>query len=641
MKFQKQRSQSNWQSETVLLLLAALCFLCSLYVAVKYAYQVPLDAYSFRQTQTALSAYWLVKNGFSFFYETPVAGMPWGMPFEFPIYQGVVAFIAKTTGISLNAIARLVSYLFLVLCLIPIHSITKKLECQKSVFYIFIALFFSSPAYLYWGRTFMIETTALFFSIVGIKYFVDIVKSGADYKNQFLFAFFMSLSLLQKATTGLPVLVILGCSYTFLILNDAKSLKNIRLNKENVSTIISFVIPLLLCILWTLYTDVVKSENELGVHLTSSALKDWNWGTLKDRISSGLYVDVIWNRILKRNLAGVVGILIILVSLCSHVRCQKKIIIILSLLFAFLPLFLFPHLHIVHDYYQAANIVFLIYAVAVSLGSIIINKQYGKVVVCILMLIMVGSNYYYFSTVYLGVVRVVFNSENSRDYAVSEVLNKKLTQDQYFIAFGNDWSSSLAYLSERKSFTVPMFFKQYSKISTHPEYFIKEERLGAVVLCPPLKYPTVDSMIEWSSTHRNWKIEEVSGCYILTPETALPTSAKIVPTKCKGNIDFAGEKLFGQSKMLSVKGWTSLSESNEKNQTPDKVYITLTKNQNIPLYFEALQVRRSDIKKQALLNEGFERLIKIQTLSGKYRVGIVRVNQGNFEACQFQKEVGI
>ena len=37
-------------------LIAAVCGLASAYIAVRYAQQKPLDQYSFRQTQTAVSA---------------------------------------------------------------------------------------------------------------------------------------------------------------------------------------------------------------------------------------------------------------------------------------------------------------------------------------------------------------------------------------------------------------------------------------------------------------------------------------------------------------------------------------------------------------------------------------------------------
>ncbi len=171
------KGRFNWRNrspgELLLAALAAVCFAYALYIAVRYAGQAPLDFYSFRQTQTALTAYWLGQNGFSLAYETPVAGPPWSIPFEFPLYQYLVALVSQASHISLDASGRLVSFLFLVLCLVPARAITRNLKLSDSAFYIFAALLMSSPLYLYWGRTFMIETATLFFSIAGIKYFIE------------------------------------------------------------------------------------------------------------------------------------------------------------------------------------------------------------------------------------------------------------------------------------------------------------------------------------------------------------------------------------------------------------------------------------------------------------------------------------
>ncbi len=638
----KQTIKNNLNNEKPLFLLAVLCFLYSLYIAFRYAHQVPLDNYSFRQTQTALTAYWLLKNGFSLAYETPVAGQPWSIPFEFPIYQYIVALITKLSGLSLNAVGRLVSYLFLVLCLIPTKSITRNLNFPKSVFYIFTALLFSSPIYLYWGRTFMIETAALFFTIVAIKFFVDIIQNKNSSTNQFFFLLFMTLSLLQKATTGLPVLAILCFLYVFLNIRNAQSLKNFIFSKGILSTLIYFGIPLAISIFWTMYTDHIKTLNGLGTNLTSNALISWNWGTLHQRLSFALYRDIIWTRIFERNLSGMLGIAILIVSLCTNAKNQIKIIMLISISLGFIPLFLFTNLHIVHDYYQVANVIFLIYAIAIALGSALHNYSCVKPII-VLTLIMVTSNYFCFYKNYLGAIKAVFNKENSRDFAVSDKLKKEIAPEKHFIAFGNDWSSSFAYLSERKSFTVPMFFKQYQNISLNPDHFIEETLLGAVVLCPPLESPTLIDLSEWTSTNRNWKIGEVFGCYIATPEIALKTPKPTSNTSCEGNIDFAGEVQVNKVKMLSFSGWTTLSKENDR--APEKVYITLTKKDSPPIYFEALQVNHVDVNAPLQnpnhFDNGFSRIISPSSLSGTYMVGIARLNMGHLETCQFQKELVI
>jgi len=43
-----------------------------------------LGMHSFRQTYTAITAYWLMQGSPWFHYETPVLGAPWSIPYEFP-----------------------------------------------------------------------------------------------------------------------------------------------------------------------------------------------------------------------------------------------------------------------------------------------------------------------------------------------------------------------------------------------------------------------------------------------------------------------------------------------------------------------------------------------------------------------------
>lgn len=512
-------------AEALLISLATVCFIYSLFISIKYANQALLDQYSFRQTQTALTAYWLVKNGFSLAYETPVAGPPWSIPFEFPIYQYIVALVSQVTNFSLDATGRVVSFVFLALCLVPVRAITKNLNLSDYVFYIFAALLFSSPLYLYWGRTFMIETAAIFFSIAAIKYFIDIAQARNTVKYSSLYLFFIILSILQKATTGFPVLAILGLVYFFLSIKELqlniannKLLTNTFIAKKVMLALLYFALPLAIGIIWTLYTDQIKSLNGLGLNLTSSALNSWNWGSVSQRLSSDLYIQVIWKRMFMQNLSGVLGVAILFIGLFSSAKNSLKLIIITSALMGFVPLFLFSNLHIIHNYYQTGNLIFLIFAIAVSLGHVFNNSFDKKVILIILTMLMVASNYYWFSKDYLSVVKTKFNAKNSRDFAIAEILKREIPKDKYFVAFGNDWSSSLAYLAERKSFTVPGFFKDYAKISLNPEHFIDEAHLGGVVLCPSGGHPSLNDLTKWASNSRRWEIEEVYDCYIAVPE---------------------------------------------------------------------------------------------------------------------------
>jgi hypothetical protein len=78
-----------------------------------------LDMHGFRQTQTAISTYFVLQGGAWLAYETPVLGAPWSIPFEFPLYQWITAVWVKISGIPLDQAGRSVSVVFYYLTLWP------------------------------------------------------------------------------------------------------------------------------------------------------------------------------------------------------------------------------------------------------------------------------------------------------------------------------------------------------------------------------------------------------------------------------------------------------------------------------------------------------------------------------------------
>src|SRR5215213_5177977 len=71
-----------------------------------------LDAFGFRQTQTAISVYSILHDHVFLDYLTPVLGAPWALPFEAPVYHGIVALLAYLSGLDLDASGRIVSVAF-------------------------------------------------------------------------------------------------------------------------------------------------------------------------------------------------------------------------------------------------------------------------------------------------------------------------------------------------------------------------------------------------------------------------------------------------------------------------------------------------------------------------------------------------
>jgi hypothetical protein len=635
-------------------LLAISCFVFALYIAVRYASQVPLDEYHFRQAQTALTSYWLGKDGFSFAYETPVTGKPWSIPFEFPIYQYLVALIAKVSPLTLDAVGRLVSFVFLALCLIPVRSIIRSLEIAPAAFWVFTALLFSSPLYVYWGRSFMIETAAVFFAVAAIKYFVDLSLQRNVARSSWLFVVFMTLSVLQKATTGAPVLVVLGAAHLFVIARRASESKSSAGSAEVARNILSirnivlaavyFGIPLAIGLAWTLYSDHVKEFNVIGSHFTSSELRQWNWGKLSQRFSSKLYVGVIWRRMFEHNLGGILGAGLLLVGFFSRIRTDVKLVVLASFGLAMLPLFLFSNLHIRHAYYQSSALIFLIFAVATAMSEALAGSSARRVALPIFTALIVVSNIYQFSSVELPIVRINYDAGNSKVFAVASLLRQQVPAGKEFAAFGLDWDSSLAYLAERKAFTAPETMPGYKAMWMNPDKFVDDSALGAVVLCPSsqLQTPRLRYLVRWSTTDRRWKVGEVHSCYVAMPDSEPESNAIAArPAVCEGGLGAIKRPDSKRPNLIQVDGWTTLSGT--RAVAPSAVFVTLAKpGADNPALFEAVQFDRPDVDRdygRSAGSSGFSTVFNVPGLEGMYSIGVTRLNNGRLESCQFNSPV--
>lgn len=192
----------------ILQVIAAAVLLLSFWLAVQYMSQPLLERHPFRQSQTALTVFWMLKEGWQLDYETPVGGYPWSIPFEFPFYQTAVALLVNITGWSITPVGRLLSYVALLSCAYPTYQIMRKLDLPKRTFWVFFILLISSPIYLFWGRSFMIETTALLFTLAMLTYALDFRAENVPLRSVLLCTIFGSIACLQKVTTGAPVIAV-------------------------------------------------------------------------------------------------------------------------------------------------------------------------------------------------------------------------------------------------------------------------------------------------------------------------------------------------------------------------------------------------------------------------------------------------
>ena len=407
--------------------------------------------YAFRQTQTAITVSYLLKGGPWLAYETPVFGPPWSIPFEFPLYQWIVALVAKSGLFAVDQAGRFVSELFFFASLYPLFKIMEFLKLSIRQRYLILTLFCISPQYLFWSRTFMIESTALCLSI----YFLWLVfrcceqlaVNRVNWPTVAGVALLGALAGLVKVTTFFSFLA--GACLVIALYAFRKYREEGLCNKTAIEygllVFSAVVIPFLAVLAWTSYADSLKSLNPMANWLTSGSLKAWNFGTLEQKFSLKT-----WQTYYFRTLSDLVGnSQLAVASVAALVFCRKErvVVALVSLGLFLLTLLTFTNLQYVHSYYSYANGIFFLVAVGIVVSDLLegqnsIKRTAGVALYCLIIFFCVQN---FFAGLWQ------FQNQNFDFSPITAAVNANSGDNDVFIVFGNDWSSEIPYHIKRRA----------------------------------------------------------------------------------------------------------------------------------------------------------------------------------------------
>lgn len=471
-------------AERVLLVLCGVLFIHSVLILVISGNNPLSEMYEFRQTQTALSVFWMVKEGLKVLYQTPVVGSPWEIPFEFPTYAWLVAVI-NMLGVPLNLAGRLVSFVFFIACLLPLASLGRSLGFGRWWTLTASALFLASPVYVMWGRSFMIETMALFFAATHLSCFV--AGLNKDRLSYLLWSGLCGiLAILTKSTT-LPAFSLLAGIFLLVHLaarrRSGAGLPLGTLVVAGLALIVAYPPGLY----WVSVSDAVKELNIVGQHLTSAALAGWNYGTLDEKLSAAMWLNVLPDRIMPdiigHSMVMIIGLLL-LVQFAPTLRVRfsrREIAMFALMILGFLtPMLIFTNLHFVHNYYQVANGVFIIAAVALLTEGVRARMGEGAAIILLVCVVANQTNMFY-STYY----KMIATPPVLEDYELALKARELTDEDSALLVFGIDWSSTVAYSSERKAFTFPnwLVLDKVDQVLANPSAAVGGLDIGGVVYC--------------------------------------------------------------------------------------------------------------------------------------------------------------
>lgn len=431
-----------------------------------------MQVHSFRQTQTALTAHFIAEGGPILKYETPTLGPPWAIPFEFPLYQTIVAGVHKVSGVTLESAGRFVGKLFFYLSLFPLLLLGWQYGLRGAALCIPLTLYLLSPIYLYWSRQFMIESTATFFGLTYLAFCYCWVKRGG-WESWALALAFGAVAALVKATSYACYALAVGVLFAHVFFSERKfSPKWIIL----VGVLLFFPLSVGLC--WAKFTDHMKELNPLAGFITSAALKEWNFGTLAQRLSGDF-----WYKLFRQTIHDAIGhrtgwMLSVAIALAWGRRAS--LYWVFSLLFLVPPL-IFTNLHIIHNYYANANAIFLVLAVAALCCQLLLaEKQWARVTGLVLLCAVSYYEVREFMRQPYYEQQVVTQSPVDLGAKIAEVVPK----ENVILVFGWDWDSTLAYFSRRRAIMARNVNWESPELAQSFANLAAEKRaVGAIVFC--------------------------------------------------------------------------------------------------------------------------------------------------------------
>ena len=447
-----------------------------------------LGPHSFRQTQTAISTFYMLgKPGMFVDYITPVLGKPWAIPMEVPFYQWMVARTAEISGASLDAVGQAVSAAAWFLCMLPAWMILRSLRVALEVRALAAAIFLSSPLYLFWGRSFMIETTGTLLSLCMVA---AVLASPPRIFWLLAALVFGVAAALCKATTWA---VAAGVGILLVVFRDGWP--DLKKWKWQLATVAALALPVIPAKLWLAWGDSIKEQNPFARELIIASSPNqaaWNFGTLEQKLNPATW-DHIWKHVTDQifvpfPLLGPLllpGVLIVGAVLSPH-----RIPAMLALLAGFVagPV-IFTNLYFEHSYYWCANGVWLLAAVGVALAGVWDFKPatwWPKAMTIGLTMMICLSGFLTWRARFLPMLKSL-PARQQLEQAWTKPIQDIVPQNRTILIVGNDWNPNSLYYAGRKGIAFPIY-----KAIPFPGPQLEEslaklepdERLGTVVINP-------------------------------------------------------------------------------------------------------------------------------------------------------------
>jgi hypothetical protein len=457
-----------------------------------------LEAHSFRQTQTAISSYWMADGGPWLAYQTPVLGAPWSIPFEFPLFQALALAAASLLPINLDQAGRLVSCLFGIATAWPLRHAIRSITGRERLADLAAGLVLLSPLMLFWSRAFMIETTAVFFSIAFVALVVEAWREPRGWVLVLMTAAACAAALV-KITTFVGFGFAAGLFVAIRWFQETRvggTASAVHGLQRAWPLALAVAATLALTLLWIGFGDAHKSQTLWGHLLTSDNLRTWNYGNWQQKTDPELWRGVAFGRA-AREILGQAWLLPALAGIVALLGRGLRLFAAVLLACYLVPFFVFANLHQVHNYYQVANAPFLLVFAACAIEALWQRggARLGVPAALCLLLFMVSG-------VRRDVLPMLDASRISmRTPALSAFARANTAPDEVLLGFGLEWSSEVPYYATRRAMLVidatPVAVLR--RMRENPASFTGSHRLGLVIACANALSSRPDAAAEYAA----------------------------------------------------------------------------------------------------------------------------------------------
>ena len=307
------------------------------------------EPYGFRQAQTAMVADVYASDGIDLLVTPlPIFGSSSDVPMEFPLFQGI-ASLGISAGLDSDVASRMLGLIsFQVVAALLFVAVRRWHGSLPAA--IAVVLFEVLPFGLFWGAASLID----FFSVALALAMVLALSrwfDGGPWWTLAVGGVSGVLAFLVKVTTA-PLYCLLLLAAALLVIGAAGWRRSWRRLLAGMAA--GPGAGLIAAIAWTAYSDAIKIAKPQTAFLTSTALREWNFGSLAQRLDAHT-----WLRIGLRVLGEIAlpaGLLLVLgVATVVLVRSRTRRIATAGWMAtaAAGPL-IFTNLYYIHSYYLIA-----------------------------------------------------------------------------------------------------------------------------------------------------------------------------------------------------------------------------------------------------------------------------------------------